>query len=121
MDVFSRLYQIVRARNAFDGDPLAEASPADAESESEFEGAKYEYAKQDPAPTEDQDPVLAGYYANLEIPYGSDIGVAKRAWKDMMKQYHPDMHSSDPQKRKIANELCAELTRAYQELEKLLV
>jgi DnaJ-class molecular chaperone len=37
-----------------------------------------------------------------------------------MKQYHPDMHSRDASKKKVADELCAELTRAYQELERVL-
>ena len=38
----------------------------------------------------------------------------------MMKKYHPDSHAQDPAKRQVANELCAELTRAYRELERAL-
>jgi curved DNA-binding protein CbpA len=67
-----------------------------------------------------QDPVLAAYFANLEIPYGSDVATVKKAWKKMMKKYHPDLHSSDPDKRNVANRLCTELTHAYQELTRLL-
>jgi DnaJ-class molecular chaperone len=37
-----------------------------------------------------------------------------------MKQYHPDMHSTDADKKEVADELCAELTRAYQELTRAL-
>ena len=66
------------------------------------------------------DPELAGYYANLEIPYGSDLETARRAWKSLMKKYHPDLHASDPQKRDLANGLTAELTKAYQEIEREL-
>jgi curved DNA-binding protein CbpA len=64
--------------------------------------------------------VLAGYYANLEIPYGSDLSAVRSAWKQMMKRYHPDLHGEDPEKRQVASELTAELTRAYQELAKVL-
>ncbi|SVE62817.1 uncharacterized protein METZ01_LOCUS515671, partial [marine metagenome] len=82
----------------------------------------------DPGPSEDTEPAggdggstaqdekLAGYYANLEIPYGSDLQTVRTAWKRMMKKYHPDLHDEDPGKGQVA----AELTRAYQELAKAL-
>ncbi len=60
---------------------------------------------------------LAQYYANLEIPQGSDLNTARRAWKRMMKRYHPDLHSGDPERVKLANELSAKLTEAYRALE----
>ena len=60
---------------------------------------------------------LAGYYANLEIPYGSDLATARRAWKRLMKKYHPDLHAQDPERRRLANQITAELTRAYQGIE----
>jgi len=37
-----------------------------------------------------------------------------------MKRYHPDRHSSDPDKVRIANEVAAALTDAYDTLEKHL-
>jgi DnaJ-domain-containing protein 1 len=74
--------------------------------------------KRDAGPA--RDPRLAGYYANLEVPYGADLETVRSAWRRMMKKYHPDLHHSDPEKRRVANELCAELTRAYRELERVL-
>lgn len=71
-------------------------------------------AAEDPPPDVDQE--LARYYANLEIPYGSDLNTVRNAWKSMMKKYHPDLHGADPDKRRLAGELTSELTRAYQEL-----
>ena len=62
------------------------------------------------------DDELAGYYANLEIPRGSDLETVRAAWKGMMRKYHPDLHGADPEKRRLAGELTANLTRAYQEL-----
>ena len=63
------------------------------------------------------DPELASYYANLEVPYGSDLETTQRAWKSLLKRYHPDLHAQDPDKRELANKLTAELTKAYQEIE----
>jgi len=67
-----------------------------------------------------QDSRLAGYFANLEVPYGADLETVRRAWRKMLKKYHPDLHGDDPEKRRVANELTAELTKAYRELEKAL-
>ena len=67
-------------------------------------------------PTVDQR--LAGYYANLEIPYGSGLAEAKVAWRKMMKRYHPDLYSNDTERYKTATNLTQELTRAYKEIEK---
>jgi DnaJ-domain-containing protein 1 len=60
---------------------------------------------------------LAKYYANLEIPVGSDKETIKVAWKVQMKKYHPDLHSSDPEKKQIAEELTRQLNEAYRILD----
>lgn len=66
------------------------------------------------------DPVLARYYANLELPYGADLITVRQAWKNLLRKYHPDLHSHDPEKRRVATELTQGLNRAYEELEKRL-
>ncbi|MCL4704681.1 J domain-containing protein [bacterium] len=66
------------------------------------------------------DPVLARYYANLELPYGADLVKVRQAWKNLLRKYHPDLHSHDPEKRRVATELAQGLNRAYEELEKRL-
>lgn len=63
---------------------------------------------------------MATYYANLEIAPGASREQIKAAWKRLMKQYHPDMHSEDPKKRETANELTRRLTEAYRILDKEL-
>ena len=80
-----------------------------------------EFGTPDPPPVpEPSDPGLAKAYANLEIPYDSDVKTARRAWKKMLKRYHPDIHHRDPEKRRVANELSAELTNAYRTIEEAL-
>jgi len=56
---------------------------------------------------------LAKYYANLEIPVGSDPAIIKNAWKKQLKKYHPDLHCSDPEKKMIAENLTRQLNEAY--------
>jgi DnaJ-domain-containing protein 1 len=60
---------------------------------------------------------LAKYYANLEIPVGSDREKIKTAWKTQMKKYHPDLHGSDLKKKQIAEELTRQLNEAYRTLD----
>jgi DnaJ-domain-containing protein 1 len=66
------------------------------------------------------DPVLAEYYANLEVPYGSDLKTVRRAWKKLLRKYHPDLYSGVPEKEELANKLVQKLNNAYKELEKRL-
>ena len=66
------------------------------------------------------DPELARYYANLEVPYGSDLETVERAWKRLLRKYHPDRHATDPDRQRIANDLVKELNRAYAELKRRL-
>ncbi len=63
---------------------------------------------------------LAQYYANLEVPVGADLETVKRAYRKLMRRYHPDRHADDPAKFKTATELAQSLTRAYMEVKKHL-
>ena len=56
---------------------------------------------------------LAKYYANLEIPIGSNQKIINNAWKKQLKKYHPDLHCSDPDKKIIAENLTRQLNEAY--------
>lgn len=60
------------------------------------------------------------YYANLEVPYGSDMETVKEAYRTLMRKYHPDKHSGDPQMEELATELSQEITRAYRAIESYL-
>ena len=68
-----------------------------------------------------EDAALAKNYANLEVPYGSDLETVHAAWRQLMKKYHPDLHCRDAGKRRIANELTARLTQAYRDIEEAVV
>ena len=67
-----------------------------------------------------RDPVLARYYANLELPYGVGLDTVHETWRRLVKKYHPDLHSANEHKKRIATELLQGLNRAYEELAKHL-
>jgi DnaJ-class molecular chaperone len=64
------------------------------------------------------DPELAELYSNLEVPYGSSLATVRKAWIRLLRKYHPDLHSQDLEKRKIADELTQRLNGAYERLRK---
>lgn len=53
------------------------------------------------------------YYANLEVEMDADQATVKRSYRRLMRRYHPDRHSGDPERERLATELSQELTRAY--------
>lgn len=114
--ILGRLFDIARSRlhdaAVEEAGPRCRPSPADSSDQ------RRAAAENDGR--EDGGSRLAPYYANLEIPDGSDLATARAAWKRLMKQYHPDLHSGDPQKVRVANELSARLTEAYRALEAVL-
>ena len=64
---------------------------------------------------------IAGYYANLEIPNGSDLKTVKGAYRELMKRYHPDRHVGKSEADvRISNELAGKLTEAYEALKRHL-
>ncbi len=67
-------------------------------------------------PVSPQDPELTRYYANLELPYGADINAVREARRRLLKRYHPDLHSADPEKKQTATQLAQGLNRAHDEL-----
>ena len=127
-DLSQRLFNLTRAHLGSRSDtrpvgdnPYAKSSGRHSNTSSSYDEASSHDdgtsdASHESAADPNVDDELAGYYANLEIPYGSDLATVRTAWKRMMKTYHPDLHGDDPQKRQVAGELTAELTRAYQAL-----
>jgi DnaJ-domain-containing protein 1 len=69
-----------------------------------------------PAPADD----LRRAYASLEVPPGSDFETVRKAYRTLMRKYHPDRHAQSPEKQKAATELAQKLTQAYKLLEKQL-
>ncbi|HHL73892.1 MAG TPA: hypothetical protein ENJ29_15385 [Bacteroidetes bacterium] len=115
MNLFSRLYSLLRAYAAHGrGESPFGHEGGNRQSYQQYSGDRYQHTP----PEVDEE--LAGYYANLEVPYGSDLATVRAAWKRLVRKYHPDLHSADPEKVKIATEIVKGLNRAYEALEKEL-
>jgi DnaJ-domain-containing protein 1 len=70
-------------------------------------------------PRAPSDPITRAY-ASLEVKPGSDFDTVRKAYRNMMRKYHPDRHTANPEKQKAANELAQKLTDAYKTLERHL-
>ncbi|MBX7078827.1 MAG: J domain-containing protein [Nannocystaceae bacterium] len=53
------------------------------------------------------------WYRTLELEPGADLKEVRRAYRRLMKQYHPDRFANDPEKLKVATEVTRKLTEAY--------
>lgn len=56
------------------------------------------------------------FYANLELPLGASVDEVKAAYRRLMRRYHPDKHSKDPEQARAATVLAQELRQAYEGL-----
>jgi len=73
-----------------------------------------------PKPLTDEAAKVARAYASLEVPPTADFETVRRAYRDLMRKYHPDKHTGSAEKQKAANEVAQKLTESYKLLEKHL-
>jgi len=59
---------------------------------------------------------LRGDYANLEVPFGSDIETVRRSYKRLVLQYHPDRHAGNPEKLRVATEITKKLNESFERI-----
>jgi DnaJ-domain-containing protein 1 len=63
------------------------------------------------------DAQVADWYKALNLNFGADLAEVKAAYRQLMRRYHPDLHTANPQKQKAANELSMRVTSAYNGLQ----
>ncbi len=116
MSILRRLYDIARAEI---GDYVPwptkpKASYKRPPFEESFAGAgsgNYQESNS-PPPPHPEPTKLEKAYSALEIPYDSDLATARKAWRTLLRQYHPDLHSTDDERQKIAHEVSQQLNDA---------
>lgn len=84
------------------------------------ESTAKEAAPRSTQPRSPQEQQVTQYYANLELAPGATLDDVRKAYRELMKRYHPDKHLGDPERHKAATELAQSLTRAYTALAELL-
>ena len=120
MSLASRVARLVRANLAARFGRVRDAHrPADREPYREPDRDAYREPQPAP-PRSDRDPVLAGYYANLELPYGADREAVRGARRRLLARYHPDRFATDPDKARLADGLVKGINHAHDELLKSL-
>jgi DnaJ-domain-containing protein 1 len=75
---------------------------------------------QTPRRTPSGDEAIRRAYAALEVPPGSDFDTVRKAYRRLMRKYHPDLHTASPEAQRAANDLAQKLTESYKLLEKQL-
>jgi DnaJ-domain-containing protein 1 len=60
------------------------------------------------------------YRANLEVGPHATLADIRLSYKRLMKQYHPDFHATDLQKREMAHAIAQRLNEAMDYFESLL-
>jgi DnaJ-domain-containing protein 1 len=64
------------------------------------------------------DEAIRRAYAALEVPPGSDFETLRKAYRRLMRKYHPDLHGGSREGQRAATDLTQRLTEAYKLLEK---
>lgn len=52
-------------------------------------------------------------YANLELPFRSDLETVKKQYKTLLRKYHPDQFAQDPEKYRYATEVTKKLNESF--------
>ena len=52
-------------------------------------------------------------YRNLELEPGADFETVKRAYRRLMRTYHPDRYADDPKRQRVATEISAKLNASF--------
>lgn len=123
MSIFKRMIDIAKAEINARVDPMTEERRAKFRASQEQSSQTQNpqdhgagYSEPEPEPAAEQDPIRRAYEI-LEVPYGSDLNTVKKAWRNQLRKYHPDKHSSSAEQQDVAKKLSQHLNEAYQTLE----
>jgi DnaJ-class molecular chaperone len=56
-------------------------------------------------------------FEQLQVPFGTNLENCKKAYKILMKAYHPDRHSGDPAKLKEATKISMAVNESFSRIE----
>jgi len=57
-------------------------------------------------------------YRNLEVPFGSSFDRVRKAYKNLLVEYHPDKHSGSTEKLRIATEITKKINASFQRIKR---
>lgn len=53
------------------------------------------------------------WYRTLELEPGAEVADVRKAYRRLLKKFHPDRFANDPEKLKVATEVTRQLTEAH--------
>ncbi|MBU8912942.1 MAG: J domain-containing protein [Spirochaetales bacterium] len=56
-------------------------------------------------------------FGNLEVPFGAPPGDVRQSYKRLMTAFHPDRHSTDPDRFRTATEVTKKLNQSYERIQ----
>ena len=92
--------------------------------ETKEEAEEYDFNKADLEDANDipeENSAAKKYYEVLELPYGSDFQEVKKAYRRLLKKYHPDLFHGNIEKQKTAQKVTEEINEAYTYFERKLL
>ena len=110
--LFKRLRNIIRSR-WISGDTNQSTWENASETFDDFQQQANDYGQYTQTEASGFSTQEAKYYAALELTPGANFPDIKKAYKRLVKQYHPDKFPQDEQKRKYAENVTQQLNEAY--------
>ena len=130
MGLFKRFFNIVKSNInysenwKFPDNQTIEDIEYDDNIEDTKETEKYDFDKADLEDANDipeENSAAKKYYEVLELPYGADFQEVKKAYRRLLKKYHPDLFHGDIEKQKTAQKVTEEINEAYTYFERKLL
>ena len=55
-------------------------------------------------------------YITLKVKFGSPFSEVKKSYKKLLTQYHPDKHTGNPKRLKMATEITQKINQSFQRI-----
>lgn len=55
-------------------------------------------------------------FDTLGLPFGADYGAVKKAYREQLRLYHPDLHAGDPDKQQQATDVTQKIILAFRRI-----
>jgi DnaJ-like protein len=72
------------------------------------------------APASAIEPALRRCYVDLGVQVGAGLDVVRSAWRQLVREHHPDRHGGDPERQRRGTERLQEINRSYDRLKRWL-
>ena len=110
MSLFGRIKNIIRSNIKFNKDINIDNINIDFDVDlNSYKETYYDDAKENV----NSNDVERQYYKILEVEYGADFSEIKKAYKKLLKKYHPDFFAGSPEKMETAQKLTKKINEAY--------